>query len=140
MRTWTLAVSIFAHAAIVVAIFVAPLFATADLPDPRRPLTFEAITPIVTPTIPVSPRPQTTQATPTQTIPLVEPTELPPDSPPPVVPDVPPDLVAPGGTGVPPIGLAPIRGERVAGLATVSATATFGLDDHVLGQPSSSGV
>ena len=114
MRTWTLALSIFAHAAIVVAIFVAPLFATADLPDPRHPMTFEAITPIVTPTIPVAPRPQTTQATPTQTIPLVEPTELPPDPPPSVVPDVPPDLVAPGGTGVPAIGLAPIGDPIVA--------------------------
>ena len=54
MRTWTLVVSICAHAAVVVAIFVAPIFATADLPDPRRPLTFEAITPIATPTIPVT--------------------------------------------------------------------------------------
>jgi protein TonB len=83
MRTWTLAVSICAHAAVVVAIFVAPIFATADLPDPRRPLTFEAITPIATPTIPVTPRPQPTQ--PSQTIaafPVVEPSELPPDLPP----------------------------------------------------------
>ena len=83
MRTWTLAVSICAHAAVVVAIFVAPIFATADLPDPRRPLTFEAITPIATPTIPVTPRPQPTQ--PSQTIaafPVVEPSKLPPDLPP----------------------------------------------------------
>jgi periplasmic protein TonB len=80
MRTWTLAVSICAHAAVVVAIFVAPIFATADLPDPRRPLTFEAITPIATPTIPVTPRPQPTQ--PSKAIaafPVVEPSELPPD-------------------------------------------------------------
>ena len=83
MRTWTLAVSICAHAAVVVAIFVAPIFATADLPDPRRPLTFEAITPIATPTIPVTPRPQPTQ--PSKAIaafPVVEPPELPPDLPP----------------------------------------------------------
>jgi protein TonB len=83
MRTWTLAVSICAHAAVVVAIFVAPIFATADLPDPRRPLTFEAITPIATPTIPVTPRPQPTQ--PSKAIaafPVVEPSELPPDLPP----------------------------------------------------------
>jgi hypothetical protein len=32
MRTWTLAVSICARAAVVVAIFVAPIFATSDLP------------------------------------------------------------------------------------------------------------
>lgn len=83
MRTWTLAVSICAHAAVVVAIFVAPIFATADLPDPRRPLTFEAITPIATPTIPVTLRPQPTQ--PSQAIavfPVVEPSGLPPDLPP----------------------------------------------------------
>ena len=82
MRTWTLAVSICAHAAVVVAILVAPIFATADLPDPRRPLTFEAITPIATPTIPVNPRPQPTQ--PLKAIaafPVVEPPELPPDLP-----------------------------------------------------------
>jgi len=83
MRTWTLVVSICAHAAVVVAIFVAPIFATADLPDPRRPLTFEAITPIATPPIPVNPRPQPSQ--PSKVIaafPVVEPSELPPDLPP----------------------------------------------------------
>ena len=83
MRTWTLVVSICAHAAVVVAIVVAPIFATADLPDPRRPLTFEAITPIATPPIPVNPRPQPTQ--PSKVIaafPVVEPSKLPPDLPP----------------------------------------------------------
>ena len=83
MRTWTLVVSICAHAAVVVAIFVAPIFATADLPDPRRPLTFEAITPIATPPIPVNTRPQPTQ--PSKVIaafPVVEPSKLPPDLPP----------------------------------------------------------
>jgi periplasmic protein TonB len=82
MRTWTLAVSICAHAAVVVAILVAPIFATADLPDPRRPLTFEAITPIATPTIPVTPRSQPTQrAKAIQAFPVVEPPELPSDDP-----------------------------------------------------------
>ena len=80
MRTWTLALSVFAHAVIVVAILVAPIFATADLPDPHRPLTFETITPIETPAIPVTPRSQTTPpATRAQTIPLSPPPELPPD-------------------------------------------------------------
>jgi len=112
MRTWTLAVSVCAHAAVVVAIYVAPIFATTDLPAPRRPLTFEAITPIATPPIPVTPRvPQPTQPT-TPSFPIAEPPELPPDTPP-AVPDVPPDLVAPGGTGVPTIGLAPV-GDPVA--------------------------
>lgn len=78
MRTWTLAVSIFAHAAVVAAIFVAPIFATTDLPEPRRPLTFEAITPIETPVVP-APRSQSAPpATATRPIPVIEPTELPP--------------------------------------------------------------
>ena len=82
MRTWTLAVSVCAHAAVVVAIFVAPIFATADLPDPRRPLTFEAITPIATPPIPVPPRPQPTQpSNASEPFPVVELSELPPDLP-----------------------------------------------------------
>ncbi len=101
MRTRTLAVSVIAHAAVVAAILVAPIFATADLPDPRRPLTFEAITPIVTPSIPVAARPQRVQtAAATQSIPLIEPKELSPDSPA-AVPDIPPDLVASAGAGVP---------------------------------------
>jgi protein TonB len=89
-------------------VIVVPIFATDDLPDPHRPLIFEAITPIVTPDIPVAPRPQTASqpAAATQLIPVTEPTELPPDTPP-VVPDVPPDLVAIGGTGVPAIGSGP---------------------------------
>ena len=91
MRTWTLAFSICAHALIVVAMFVAPIFADADLPDPRRPLTFEAITPIATPTIPVTPRPQPAQASKLiQTFPVSEPPELPPDN---VVNDLPPSRI-----------------------------------------------
>jgi periplasmic protein TonB len=101
MRTWTLVVSICVHAAVVVAIVVAPIFATDDLPDPRRPLTFEAIVPLEPPDVPVAPRPQPVQPfTAGQTIPLIEPTDLPPDLPDPV-PDLPADIVAPDGTGVP---------------------------------------
>ena len=114
MRTWTLALSVFAHAAVVVAIFVAPIFATADLPDPRRPLTFEAITPIDVPTIPVAPRPQSAPpATVTQSIPVTEPRELLPETPSPA-PDPPPDLVAPGGNGVPTGVFAPVGDPVVA--------------------------
>ncbi len=101
MRTWTLAVSIFAHAAVVVAIVVAPLLATKDLPDPRRPLTFEAITPIATPPIPVTPRvSQPAQPTRSPSFPIAEPPDLPPDMPSPVA-DPPPDIVAHGDGGVP---------------------------------------
>jgi hypothetical protein len=62
-----------------VAILVASIFATADLPAPRRPLTFESITPIVIPTVPVTSRPPSSQSsTTTQSIPITPPTELPP--------------------------------------------------------------
>jgi len=82
MRTWTLAVSVLAHAAVVVAILVAPIFATADLPDPRRPLTFEAITPIATPPIAVPSRSHPAQPTRViQSFPVDEPPELPIDDP-----------------------------------------------------------
>jgi periplasmic protein TonB len=90
MRTWTLVVSVFAHAAVVAAILVAPIFATADLPDPRRPLTFEALIPIETPVIPVTPPSQPVQpSTITQSIPLTPPTELPPVDAPPIEPPLP---------------------------------------------------
>lgn len=81
MRTWTLAVSVIAHAAVVVAILVAPIFATADLPDPRRPMTFEAITPIVTPPIAVPSRSHATQPTRVTSFPVDEPPELPDNTP-----------------------------------------------------------
>jgi periplasmic protein TonB len=100
MRTWTLVVSVCAHAIAIGAVIVAPIFATADLPDPRRPLTFEAIIPIETPDVPVAPRSQTTPpSTATQTIPITEPIDLPPDIPP-APPSPPADIVAIGGTGV----------------------------------------
>lgn len=87
MRTWTLALSICAHAAVVVAIFVAPIFATADLPDPHRPLIFETITPIVAPTVPVTRQPLPSQrSSTTQSIPMTPPTELPTVDAPPLEP------------------------------------------------------
>jgi protein TonB len=84
MRTWTLALSICAHAAVVVAMFVVPIFATKDLPNPRRPLTFETIVPIETPAISVTQRaqPQPTRAIPS--FPIEEPSQLPIDDPPPI--------------------------------------------------------
>jgi TonB family protein len=80
MRTWTLVVSVSAHAAVVAAILVAPIFATADLPEPRRPLTFESITPVI-PTVPLTPaRQPVTAQTATQVTPIAEPRELPDDN------------------------------------------------------------
>jgi periplasmic protein TonB len=92
MRTWTLALSVSAHAAIVVAIFVAPIFAAADLPEPHRPLTFEAITLIEPPTVPfprhVQPaRPPTAAPSYPVTVPTELPPEVPPNEPPPSLPD-----------------------------------------------------
>jgi periplasmic protein TonB len=113
MRTWTLAVSVCAHAVAIGAVIVAPLFAADDLPEPRRPLTFEAIVPIEVPTVPVAPRPQTTQPSPaTSSIPIIEPTALPPDTTP--VVNVPADIVAPGGTGVPTDVLGPVGDPVIA--------------------------
>jgi protein TonB len=113
MRTWTLALSIAAHAAIVVAIFVAPIFAAADLPEPRRPFTFEVLTSIVTPVIPAPARPQLSKRAPsTPSFPVNEPPDLPPDMPSPIA-DVPPDIVAYGDTGVPSGVIGPV-GDPVA--------------------------
>ena len=105
MRTWTLALSISAHAAIVVAIFVAPIFAAADLPEPRRPLTFEAITLIETPTVPLPRQAQPTQpSTAAPSYPVTEPTELPPDAPPIEPPPSLPDACDSCGVANVPIG------------------------------------
>jgi protein TonB len=106
--------SVCAHAVAIAAVIVVPIFATADLPDPRRPLTFEAITPVVTPDIPVAPqRSQPAQPSATHSIPRMEPSELPTDTPP-AAPDIPPDLVAPHGTGVPTNEFAPFGDPVIA--------------------------
>jgi protein TonB len=79
MRTWTLIISITAHATMIAAVIVAPIFATTDLPAPRRALTFEPITAIQIPPEPrrVQPRPaQAPVASPS--IPIAEPIGLPP--------------------------------------------------------------
>ena len=103
MRTWTLAVSVFAHAAVVVAILVAPIFATADLPDPRRPLTFEAITLIEKPTVPLTRQSQPAQpSSQVRSFPVTEPTDIPPDTPPNEPPPLLPDACgACGVVGIP---------------------------------------
>jgi protein TonB len=100
MRTWTLVVSICAHAVAIAAVVVAPIFAIADLPQPRRPLTFETIIPIAVPDVPAPARPRTATAPAVRSIPITEPESFPPDAPAPVA-DPPADLVAVGGTGVP---------------------------------------
>jgi protein TonB len=114
MRTWTLVLSVCAHALAIGVLVVAPIFATSDLPNLRRPLTFAIITPIDVPTVPVTPRPQPAQtSTATQSIPVTEPTDLPPDVP---APDAPPpkDVVHHSGTGVPTDGFPPVGNPVIA--------------------------
>jgi len=36
MRAWTLGVSVVFHLCVIASVIVAPLFATGDLPEPRR--------------------------------------------------------------------------------------------------------
>jgi periplasmic protein TonB len=101
MRTWTLVVSVCAHAIAIAAIIVAPIFATTDLPEPRRPLTFESITPIDVPSVPAPARPQPAQPlTHTQSFPVIEPPDVAPERPQ-AIPEPFADVSAPGGTGVP---------------------------------------
>ena len=112
MRTWTLVVSICAHAVVVAAIFVSPTLATTDLPAPRRPLTFEAITPLV-PTAHAPARPKAHASTAAQLIPVTELRDLPPEIPAPVC-GPPADVVAQAGTGVPTDSFAPLGDPVIA--------------------------
>lgn len=112
MRIWTLVVSVCAHAAAIGALIGAPLFAT-DLPEPRRPLVFESITPITVPDVPAPARPQEAPSPATQFIPVTEPVALPPDTPS-LVADPPADFVAHGGTGVPTDAFDPVGDSVVA--------------------------
>ena len=112
MRIWTLVVSVCAHAAAIGALIGAPLFAT-DLPEPRRPLVFESITPITVPDVPAPVRPQEAPSPATQFIPVTEPVALPPDTPS-LVADPPADFVAHGGTGVPTDAFDPVGDSVVA--------------------------
>jgi protein TonB len=107
MRTWTLALSVCVHALAIGAVIVAPIFATDDLPDPRRALTIEPITIIdPPPAAPIRP-PRTAPSTGSSTIPITEPKELPPiDAPVPEPARHVADVADPGG-GVASVGLVP---------------------------------
>ena len=101
MRTWTLALSVCAHAVAIGALIVAPMFATTDLPEPRRILMFESVTPIQLPDIP---QPVRTQPAPTparaSVVPATEPLDLVPET---LRANIQPlvDLGVPDGSGVP---------------------------------------
>ena len=102
MRTWTLVVSVCAHAIAIGAVIVAPIFATTELPEPRRALSIEALIPIDLPSVPpVAPAQRAQPAAATASVPLTEPIELPVEAAPIVSTPVVADVVEPGGTGVP---------------------------------------
>lgn len=79
MRTRTFVISLIVHAAAITAMIVAPIFATAELPEPPRASTFILVTPEV-PTIPPPPRqvPERTAQTtaPTNAAPVDEPESI----------------------------------------------------------------
>ena len=103
MRTWTLLVSISAHAAVIGAMIVAPLFAVSDLPEPRRATTVLSITPIELPTAPVMMRQVPTQtAAQPRAVPLAEPIGVHAETPLDVLPQSIVDFGAPSGHGLPP--------------------------------------
>lgn len=101
MRTWTLALSVCAHAVAIGVVIVAPIFATTDIPEPRRILIFESVTPIQLPDIP---QPVRTQPAPTSVqasaVPLTEPPDLAPETPR-VIAQPLIDIGVPDGSGVP---------------------------------------
>jgi periplasmic protein TonB len=96
MRAWTLGVSVVFHLFVIASVIVAPLFATGDLPKPRRAAP-EYI--LVTAHIPEPPplrRPQTPAPQSTSAAPLIAPERILPETP--VAPPVPsPDFGFPGG-------------------------------------------
>jgi protein TonB len=99
MRTWTLTVSVGAHACAIGAIIVAPLFATADLPTARRPPTYEGLIRIEVPTMPPPSTPKPVpRSTVTQSFPS-EPVNLPDDNKP--ILDPAPNIDVPDTAGVP---------------------------------------
>jgi protein TonB len=103
MRTWTLALSVCAHAVAIAAILAAPILATTDLPEPRRPLTFQSLTLVDVPEVPVRAPVQpaeTVAPVTTPSVPLTEPAEI-LQEPAPPLPARFGDIGVVGATGVP---------------------------------------
>lgn len=81
MRAWTLAVSIVFHLCVITGVVVAPLFATGDLPEPRRAAPEYVL---VTAKLPPDPAPaQRTSTAPrsTSAVPLTPPDNVQPEAP-----------------------------------------------------------
>jgi protein TonB len=102
MRTWTLLVSIGAHAAALGAMIVAPIFATSALPEPRRATTFVSITPVEPPPAPVVVRQSRTLSSAEALVPLAEPIRVHAETPVDVSTHLVTDLSGPVGDGMPP--------------------------------------
>lgn len=75
-RASVLPVSIAAHVVAIAAVVIAPIFATAELPEPPRPLHYETVDVILPPPPPVSPVPRGPAPT---SDPGKAPTEAPPE-------------------------------------------------------------
>jgi protein TonB len=94
MRAWTLGVSIVFHLCVISGIIVAPLFATGDLPEPRRAAPEYILVTAHIPEPPALRRPPTTVPS-TATAPLT-----PPDT---ITPEPAQPVVAPGPTDFDPV-------------------------------------
>lgn len=80
MRKYTFAFSLAAHALIVAAAIVVPIFATGDLPEPPRSSTYVVVTPAAPDVPPPAPRPASSAPAPNpDAAPIVEPEELAPE-------------------------------------------------------------
>lgn len=81
MKKYTFAFSLAAHALIVAAAIVVPIFATGDLPDPPRSSTYVLVTPAAPGVPPLAPRPAPSAPAPNpDAAPLVEPDGLVPEA------------------------------------------------------------
>src|SRR5687767_6517377 len=102
MRTWTLFVSVSAHAAVIGALIVAPLFAVGELPEPRRVSTWANVTPIQLPPQPAAQRlARTRTSADPAPVPLAEPPGVQPETPLDVAPLSVVESGVPSGNGVP---------------------------------------
>ena len=86
-RASLLPLSITAHVVAIAAVVIAPIFATAELPDPPRQLLYETVDVILPPPPPVNPAPP-------GPAPTSDPRKAPTDAPPHLLPE--PDVVTPG--------------------------------------------
>jgi len=112
MRTWTLGVSIVFHLCVICGVVVAPLFATGDLPEPRRAGPEYVLVTAHIPEPPPLSRPNTPTAPSTSAAPLVAQTDILPETP--ATPGPAPGPVDFGGPGGEPGGGGLVPGSIVS--------------------------